>query len=82
MAFDCHPLLVGMWNNSLTFTVPWVTLPAGTRTVPEFYDLDPVWSAESLEQSPAHAGESTPNVVRVAPFLLQCMSLLPKQTAI
>jgi hypothetical protein len=40
MPFDCHPLLVGMWNNSLAFTVPCVTLPAGTRTVPEFYDLD------------------------------------------
>jgi len=27
---------------------PWVTLPAGT--VAEFYDLDAVWSAESLER--------------------------------
>jgi hypothetical protein len=28
----------------------WVTLPAGARAVPEFYDLDAVWSAESLER--------------------------------
>jgi hypothetical protein len=29
---------------------PWVTLPAGAKTVPEFYDLDAVWPAESLER--------------------------------
>src|SRR6516165_6023954 len=29
---------------------PWVTLPAGARAVPEFYDLNAVWSAESLER--------------------------------
>jgi hypothetical protein len=28
----------------------WVTLPAGARAVPEFYDLDAVWPAESLER--------------------------------
>jgi len=28
----------------------WVTLPPGARTVPEFYDLDAVWSAESQER--------------------------------
>ena len=28
----------------------WVTLPAGAKSVPEFYDLDAVWSAESLER--------------------------------
>jgi len=27
-----------------------VTLPAGARAVPEFYDLNAVWSAESLER--------------------------------
>ena len=29
---------------------PWVTLPAGAKAVPEFYDLNAVWSAESLER--------------------------------
>ena len=29
---------------------PWVTLPPGPRAVPEFYELDAVWSAESLER--------------------------------
>ena len=29
---------------------PWVTLSPGPKTVPEFYDLDAVWSAESLER--------------------------------
>jgi hypothetical protein len=29
---------------------PWVTLPADARTVPEFYELETVWSAESLER--------------------------------
>jgi hypothetical protein len=29
---------------------PWVTLPPGARVVPEFYDVDEVWSAESLER--------------------------------
>ena len=29
---------------------PWVTLPPGANAVPEFYDLDAVWSAESLER--------------------------------
>ena len=28
----------------------WVTLPAGARAVSEFYDLDAVWPAESLER--------------------------------
>jgi hypothetical protein len=27
-----------------------VTLPPGAKAVPEFYDLDAVWSAESLER--------------------------------
>jgi hypothetical protein len=29
---------------------PWVVLPPGARAVPEFYELDAVWSAESLER--------------------------------
>src|SRR5215831_17263246 len=29
---------------------PWLTLPAGSKAVAEFYDLDAVWSAESLER--------------------------------
>jgi hypothetical protein len=29
---------------------PWVTLPAGARAVAEFYELDEVWPAESLER--------------------------------
>ena len=28
----------------------WVMLPPGAKAVPEFYDLDAVWSAESLER--------------------------------
>src|SRR5438093_13583779 len=29
---------------------PWVTLPAGAKAVPEFYDLAAVWPPESLER--------------------------------
>lgn len=29
---------------------PWVTLPSGAKVVPEFYDLESVWPAESLER--------------------------------
>jgi hypothetical protein len=29
---------------------PWVTLPVDAKAVPEFYDLNVVWSAESLER--------------------------------
>jgi hypothetical protein len=29
---------------------PWVTLPVGTKAVPEFYDLSTVWPAESMER--------------------------------
>jgi hypothetical protein len=29
---------------------PWVVLSPGARAVPEFYDLEEVWSAESLER--------------------------------
>jgi len=29
---------------------PWVTLPADAKAVPEFYDLNAVWPAESLER--------------------------------
>jgi hypothetical protein len=29
---------------------PWVTLPSGAKAVSEFYELDAVWTAESLER--------------------------------
>jgi hypothetical protein len=29
---------------------PWVTLPAGAKAVPEFYDLNAVWPAESFKR--------------------------------
>jgi hypothetical protein len=29
---------------------PWVTLQAAAKAVPEFYDLDAVWPAESMER--------------------------------
>jgi hypothetical protein len=29
---------------------PWLILPARAKAVPEFYDLDTTWSAESLER--------------------------------
>ena len=29
---------------------PWLTLPTSARAVPEFYDLESTWSAESLER--------------------------------
>jgi hypothetical protein len=29
---------------------PWVTLPPGARSVPEFYELNDVWPPESLER--------------------------------
>ena len=29
---------------------PWVVLPPGAKSVPEFYDLPTTWSAESLER--------------------------------
>jgi hypothetical protein len=29
---------------------PWLILPAGARTVPEFYDVKSTWSPESLER--------------------------------
>ena len=30
--------------------LPWVTLPANAKAVAEFYDLDAIWSVESLER--------------------------------
>ena len=30
--------------------LPWVTLPADAKAVPEFYDLDAVWSDEAKER--------------------------------
>jgi hypothetical protein len=29
---------------------PWVTFPPGAKVVAEFYDVDAVWPAESLER--------------------------------
>jgi hypothetical protein len=29
---------------------PWVTLPPSARAVPEFYELEAVWTAESRER--------------------------------
>jgi hypothetical protein len=29
---------------------PWVTLPAGAKAFPEFYDIDKEWPAESIER--------------------------------
>jgi hypothetical protein len=29
---------------------PWLVLPPAARAVPEFYDLESTWSAESLER--------------------------------
>jgi hypothetical protein len=29
---------------------PWLVLPSDAKAVPEFYDLDAVWPAESLER--------------------------------
>jgi hypothetical protein len=29
---------------------PWVTLPPGAKAVPELYDINKVWSAESLQR--------------------------------
>ena len=29
---------------------PWLTLPPGAKAVAEFYDLESMWSAESLER--------------------------------
>ena len=29
---------------------PWVSLPPDAKEVPEFYDLDTMWPAESLER--------------------------------
>src|SRR5262245_27584193 len=37
----------------------WVTLPAGARAVPEFYDLDTVWPAESLERRRLMRGKAS-----------------------
>ena len=39
---------------------PWVTLPPGARAVPEFYDLEAVWSAESLERRRMMRAKSRP----------------------
>jgi hypothetical protein len=37
---------------------PWVTLPPSAKAVPEFYDLETVWSAESLERRRIMRGQA------------------------
>ena len=44
---DLYPPDIHIFTSSKQ---PWVTLPAGVRAVPEFYDLDAVWPTESLER--------------------------------
>jgi len=39
---------------------PWVVLPPGARTVPEFYDRRAVWSAESLRRAEAMVRRANP----------------------
>jgi hypothetical protein len=39
---------------------PWVTLPTGAKVVPEFYDLEAVWSADSLERRRMLRAKSKP----------------------
>ena len=29
---------------------PWVTLPPGAKAVPEFYNINEIWQAESLDR--------------------------------
>ena len=35
----------------------WVTLPSTAKVVPEFYDLETVWSAREPGAPPDHEGE-------------------------
>ncbi len=44
---DLYPPDIHIYTSSKQ---PWVTLPADARAVPEFYGLDAVWPAESLER--------------------------------
>jgi len=44
---DLYPPDIHIYTSSRQ---PWTTLPHGARTVPEFYVLDAVWSAESVER--------------------------------
>ena len=44
---DLYPPDIHIFTSSKQ---PWVLLPAYAKAVPEFYDLDAVWSAESLER--------------------------------
>src|SRR5262249_15094800 len=39
---------------------PWVTLPPDAKVVPEFYDLETVWSANSLERRRIMRSKSRP----------------------
>jgi hypothetical protein len=44
---DLYPPDIHIFTSSKQ---PWVMLPPGAKAVPELYDLDAVWSAESLER--------------------------------
>ncbi len=46
--------------------LPWVVPPPGARVVPEFYDLESVWSPKSLERRRA-AGEGAQRLERMFP---------------
>jgi hypothetical protein len=39
---------------------PWLTLPPGANAVPEFYDVNTVWPAESLERRRAMRAKASP----------------------
>ncbi len=41
--------------------LPWVVIPKGARAVPEFYDLENVWSPESLERRRILRDKSKPD---------------------
>lgn len=44
---DLRPPDIHIFTSSMQ---PWVTLPPGAKAVTEFYDLEAVWSVESLER--------------------------------
>jgi Glutathione-dependent formaldehyde-activating enzyme len=52
---------------------PWVTLPAGARAVPEFYDLRCGLAGREFGAPPAHAGESIADVVNRSGFFCRCI---------
>jgi hypothetical protein len=55
---------------------PGEVLPARAMAVPEFYDIDAVWPAESLKRRRLMRANAQKAVTRLGAFLLQCMSLL------